>query len=343
MNNQPFFTIGIPVYNTAKWVGDCIDSILTQGFEDFEIICVDDGSTDNSLEVINSYAAKDSRIRVISRENGGVSRARNTIYYNAQGKYIYTIDSDDTMLENVLPRIYAEIEKNDYPDILHTCCVHLIDGKWIDSYGLYPGDACFDPSVTKDERAVMLWLNRGYAIFSSSKFIRKDFLYKYGLSFSHEYVAFEDSDFSFEIYRKMDKMAYTDIQSFIYYIPREGSASTGFNPRYFKSMLSHWKNFYYEVKYWKLSDSIRQKVNDKELEFYQKYRDYPITVLEELPKEQALQAVEIIEEMFGSKIKKLPVKMSKTGVFHMLYKIIGMKNTTILLHRYLKLKGIIKE
>lgn len=341
MGNQPFFTIGIPVYNTAKWVGDCIESILNQGFEDFEIICVDDGSTDNSLEVLNSYAAKDSRIKVITRENGGVSRARNTIFYYAQGQYIYAIDSDDTMLENVLPRIYDEIKKNDYPDILHTCCVHLINGEWIDSYWLYPGDECFDPSLTKDERAVMLWLNRGYAIFSSSKFIRREFLHKYGLSFSHQYVAFEDSDFSFEVYRKIDKMAYTDIQSFVYYMPREGSASTGFNPRYLKSMLTHWKNFYSEVECWNLSDEIRKKVKDKEIEFYTTYRNVLITAFEGRPKEHAFQTIEIVNEILGSKIRELPADLSKNGILQFLYKLIGIKKTSVLLYRYLKLKKVI--
>ncbi len=97
MENSPFFSIGIPVYNTAKWVGACIESIQSQDFDDYEIICVDDGSSDDSLAVLDLYAKKDNRIRIVSRENGGPSTARNTVIMHATGRYIYMIDSDDTM------------------------------------------------------------------------------------------------------------------------------------------------------------------------------------------------------------------------------------------------------
>lgn len=343
MSNQPFFTIGLPVYNTARWVGDCLDSILNQGFEDMEIICVDDGSTDNSLEVLGSYAAKDSRIKIISRENGGVSRARNTIFYNAQGRYIYVIDSDDTMCENVLPRIYDLLCKNNFPDVLHTCCARKTNGEFFPYSWTYPGDECFDESLTKDERVVMMWLNRGFSIFSATKFIRREFLHRSGVTFSHEYTAFEDSDFSFQLYRKIDSIAYTDIQSFIYYLPREGSASAKWSAKYFRSMLTQWKNFYYNIQFWALSDNIRSKVKDKETEFYRQYRDYPLTVFSELSKDEALEAVGIIEELFGKKIKQLPAGKGINGVFHILFRIIGMQKTSALLYHYLKLKGVIKN
>ena len=118
MKNRPFFTIGIPVYNTEKWVGECIDSILCQSFDDFEIICVDDGSKDKSLCILNSYAAKDERIKVITRPNGGPATARNAVLHAAEGEYLFFIDSDDTMNTNVLQQAYDTIVKNNCPDLL---------------------------------------------------------------------------------------------------------------------------------------------------------------------------------------------------------------------------------
>ena len=85
----------IPVYNTAEYLPRCLDSILNNTYRNLEVICVNDGSKDNSLEVLNAYAQKDPRIRVIDQENSGVSAARNRGLDEANGKYITFVDSDD--------------------------------------------------------------------------------------------------------------------------------------------------------------------------------------------------------------------------------------------------------
>ncbi len=85
----------IPVYNTADYLPRCLDSVINSDYRNLEIICVNDGSTDNSLDILNEYAEKDSRIRVITIPNGGVSIARNTGLDAASGDYIAFVDSDD--------------------------------------------------------------------------------------------------------------------------------------------------------------------------------------------------------------------------------------------------------
>ena len=85
----------VPVYNTEKYLRECLDSIINQTFRDIEIICVNDGSTDKSLEILKEYALKDNRIKVITQGNKGQSVARNIGLNNASGKYITFIDSDD--------------------------------------------------------------------------------------------------------------------------------------------------------------------------------------------------------------------------------------------------------
>lgn len=104
--NNPKVSVIIPVYNTEPWLEECLDSVLRQTMDDFEIVCVDDGSTDRSDEILREYAAKDARISVISQRNQGQSVARNTGLNVAQGKYIYFLDSDD----------YIE------PDLLESAC-----------------------------------------------------------------------------------------------------------------------------------------------------------------------------------------------------------------------------
>lgn len=99
-------SIIIPVYNTERFLKDCLDSLLHQGIEDCEILCVNDGSTDSSPRILEEYAARDARFRVLHQENAGLSAARNRGVEMARGRYLYFCDSDDmicgTMLRTLL-------------------------------------------------------------------------------------------------------------------------------------------------------------------------------------------------------------------------------------------------
>lgn len=96
------FSVIIPVYNVESYLRECLDSVLCQTFQDWEAICVNDGSSDNSLAILDEYAAKDSRFKVVSQANGGLSAARNTGIDNASGEYIVFLDSDDWIEYNTL-------------------------------------------------------------------------------------------------------------------------------------------------------------------------------------------------------------------------------------------------
>lgn len=95
LKNVTKISVIVPVFNAEKYVKECLESILTQDFCDYEVICIDDGSTDNSLEIVSRFEEKYKNVRVIKTINGGVSAARNRGIDEAKGKYIYFIDSDD--------------------------------------------------------------------------------------------------------------------------------------------------------------------------------------------------------------------------------------------------------
>lgn len=106
-------SIIVPVYNIEKYLAKCLDSLINQTLEDIEIICVNDGSTDNSAEILNEYAQKDSRIKIINQENAGLSAARNTGINAANGEYIGYVDSDDWVDLTYFENLYnAAIQNN---------------------------------------------------------------------------------------------------------------------------------------------------------------------------------------------------------------------------------------
>lgn len=110
-------SIIVPVYNTSKYVSACLDSLLAQTWQDFELIAVNDGSSDRSLTILNEYARTDKRIKVIDQKNQGIGAVRNLGIQLASGKYITFIDSDDTIDPHMLACLYQKAEE-DHLDIV---------------------------------------------------------------------------------------------------------------------------------------------------------------------------------------------------------------------------------
>lgn len=102
----------VPVYNTAPYLREAVGSVMRQTLSDIEIICVDDGSTDNSLEILKELAENDDRIVVTHQENQGLSVTRNNAMKYVHGKYVYFFDSDDMLLEDTLSQCYEACERN---------------------------------------------------------------------------------------------------------------------------------------------------------------------------------------------------------------------------------------
>ena len=109
---SPQITVIVPVYNTARYLPDCLDSILSQSMKDFEILAVNDASTDNSPDILAEYAAKDSRVRIVNHEtNKGLLAGRLSGIRAARGKYIMFLDSDDCFIPGVLKNVLKTAEK----------------------------------------------------------------------------------------------------------------------------------------------------------------------------------------------------------------------------------------
>ena len=109
--NRPLFSVIVPVYKVEKYIHQCVDSILAQSFSDFELILVDDGSPDNCGAICEEYAAKDPRVKVVHKENGGLSDARNVGLEMATGEYVLFVDSDDWVAPDMYEKMVRRAEE----------------------------------------------------------------------------------------------------------------------------------------------------------------------------------------------------------------------------------------
>ena len=106
-------SIIVPVYNVENYLEKCISSLLNQTLQDIEIICVNDGSTDNSLQILKEFAICDSRIKIISKDNSGYGDSMNVGIANAQGEYIGIVESDDFALGDMFANLYLIIKEKE--------------------------------------------------------------------------------------------------------------------------------------------------------------------------------------------------------------------------------------
>ena len=141
----------IPVYNTEAYLRKCLDSITNQTLQDLEIICVDDGSTDGSADILQEYRRRDSRIRIVTKRNGGLPSARNAGLDAASGEYVGFVDSDDWIEPDMFRRLYETAKEKD--------CDVVVCGAVPES-GLLPQEGAGTPNAFRESDNPPEWLNR---------------------------------------------------------------------------------------------------------------------------------------------------------------------------------------
>jgi glycosyltransferase involved in cell wall biosynthesis len=198
---DPKISIIVPVFNVENYIHDCIDSILIQTFTDFELILVNDGSMDRSGDICDEYSKKDKRIKVIHKENGGQSSARNRGIDLAKGDYIGFVDSDD-WIDIIMYKILYEKAIEINADI--SAC-NIIEYQKDSSKRLFCHDT-IDQFYDRNAAMNEIYLNERLT-FSPCNKIYKRKLFK-GLRFKEGYIL-EDMDFSYKIIHQSHKIYYT--------------------------------------------------------------------------------------------------------------------------------------
>lgn len=224
----------VPVYNVEKYLSKCIDSILSQSFREFELILVDDGSTDNSGKICDEYLQRDSRVIVIHKTNTGVSSARNTGISAAKGRYITFVDSDDYLDKDFLSNAITKIEEEN-ADLyisgiqMETYCNEVcVDTK---SY-------TFSHNMVCDVCRLLVRENIDYPTICISgpccKLYRRDIIIEKEILFDISISLGEDCIFNLDYLASINKI-YCDTEIFYYY-RRENANSlySRFNSEIFK-------------------------------------------------------------------------------------------------------------
>lgn len=185
----------VPVYNAEKYIGRCIDSLLVQTFTDFELLLVDDGSQDDSGEICDAYALKDSRVRVFHKNNGGVSSARNLGIDNSKGIWILFVDADDWVDTNLFEIMVSEYEKNRFIDIIG------FGLRTVDVYG-EPIEELYGYDKTDIKSVNCIPVDYGFYAF----FYKKEILDLYCLRFPIGIKVGEDQAFTLKYLTVSDKL-----------------------------------------------------------------------------------------------------------------------------------------
>lgn len=257
MSDNPKITVIIPAHNVGLFLPDCLDSIIGQSFTDWELIVADDGSTDNTGEILNKYAATDNRIRVIYTSGKGVSAARNACMKESRGKYIAFIDADDRIKTDYLDALYSHAMLSN-ADI--TQCSFF--------YSYENGKLVSDPNrieavYDKPETILHAYFRGQYGDITTSVWAKlfktdtfKDIWFDIGLR------VYEDAYYVFQCCKRAKKVCCFDSQLYYYY--QHGASTTHLH------ITEIWRDYYTlydrQIKEFRNERLIRKNVERRESE-----------------------------------------------------------------------------
>ena len=230
-SKKPLISIIVPIYNGEKYLRECIESIISQEYENIEIVLVNDGSQDNSLDIIKKYKKKDNRIIIIDKPNGGVSEARNKALEIIKGDFICMVDQDDTIDTNYISYLYRLIEKTE-ADIATTFQPY----KFVKSVNKKE-EIIEEELIVSGIKAAEMMLYYKLVIAPWNKMIRTSLIIKNNISFNEELFGGEGFKFSVDCFKKAKKVIISNQKLYNYRCDNPTSGMTKFRMRIVESSL----------------------------------------------------------------------------------------------------------
>ncbi len=242
---NPLVSVIMPVYNSQQYVKAAVNSIIEQTYENIEIICVNDCSTDDSLSVLNELVAKDSRVKVIdSPVNVGAGEARNLAIVQAKGEYITFVDADDTIEPDLYQRVIDEINKNNPDQVVFGIVEDYFNEKdqliksvpVTSPYGFYSND--------REIMRVVLQLEDNFLFgYQCTSFYRTSIVLDNNILFT-KHLFYEDYFFNLEFIKHMKTISVIDYAGYHYFKRKNGSITRTFTKDYFELSYSRIESMY---------------------------------------------------------------------------------------------------
>lgn len=254
---KPLLTVVIPVYNVEKYLKRCVESVLVQGWHNYDILLVDDGSTDSSPQICDDYVKAYDFISVIHKENGGLSEARNTGISHAKGEYVYFPDSDDWLEPQTFTELAEVLESQEFE--LVSFNREFVKGE---------EDAIVsDPLVTQvfgGKDAFVQMLKHSYITgFANDKIYKKSLFIDNNISFPKGKY-YEDLGTNYKLFLSTKNVFATNQKYYHYLIDNPDSITQSWNEQKFSDMFGFYKDIFY-------SDFVRSQLNKEELQISQRY------------------------------------------------------------------------
>ena len=222
---MPEVSIIVPIFNAEKYLNKCLDSIVNQTFTDFEVILIDDGSTDSSAAICQEYVNTDERFKYIFKKNGGVSSARNRGLDECKGNYIYQIDSDDWIDSDLLTSIITSMKKENADLSIFGFCTYNIQTHK-ERFSIWNGS---DSKIITKEEALKGIVQETYGTYSWNKICKKE-LYK-NIRFPENLTFCEDFYTTYKLVLSSNKILLSNKVLYFYRLNNTSSLTHNFTAR----------------------------------------------------------------------------------------------------------------
>ena len=254
---KPLLTVVIPVYNVEKYLKRCVESVIAQDWKKYEILLVDDGSTDHSPQICDNYVKTYDFISVIHKENGGLSEARNTGLSQAKGEYVYFPDSDDWLEPDTFIALAEALESQKFDIISFNR--EFVKGE---------EDVIVSDSVVtivfEGKDAFVEMLKHSYITgFANDKVYRKSLFADHNIQFPIGKY-YEDLGTNYKLFLSAKRVYATNQKYYHYLIDNPDSITQSWNEKKFRDMFGFYKEVFY-------SDFVRSQLNQEELHISQLY------------------------------------------------------------------------
>ncbi|MBF7095393.1 glycosyltransferase [Streptococcus sp. HF-1907] len=310
---KPLLTVVIPVYNVEKYLDRCLKSILIQEWKNYDIILVDDGSTDRSPQICDDYVKAYDFISVIHKENGGLSEARNTGLSQAKGEYIYFPDSDDWLEPDTFIALAEALESQKFDIISFNR--EFVKGE----EDVIISDPV-ETQVFNGKDAFVHMLKHSYITgFANDKIYRKSLFVDHDILFPKGKY-YEDLGTNYKLFLSAKKVYATNQKYYHYLIDNPDSITQSWNEKKFRDMFEFYKEVFY-------SDFVRSQLNQEELHISQLYYVNGLTHIlaslykAKLHKHYGEITSEVKQELEKNKITYSEVKSIPNRIKYLLYRL----------------------